>query len=75
MDAQKYMRWKDALNYNNANLENVMSESKKVNSAYQKYLQENPHKNKKKELSQRKEKLINRILELSRQGYEGYDGK
>lgn len=75
LDAQRYMRWKDALDYNNKYLEENIRESKKINSGYQEYLKSNPYKTKKKELSGLKKKLIDRIIELTKQGYEKYDGK
>lgn len=71
----KYMRWKDALDYNNKYLDEATRESKKTNSAYQNYLQDNPYKQKKKELEEKKQKYTNRIIELSKQGYDKYDGK
>lgn len=75
MDAMKYMRWKDALNINNKNLDEVVRDSKKINSGYKTYLDDNPYKEKRKELMKRKERLINRIIELTKQGVEKYDGK
>lgn len=75
IEAQRYMKWKDALDYNNKMLDDVVKQSKVTNTAYQNYLKKNPHKNLNTELKQRKEKLIKRIIELTRQGYERYDGK
>jgi hypothetical protein len=74
-DVTRYMRWKDAIDYANKNLEEIVRESRQVNSKYQNYLAENPYKEKRKQLNERKEKTIQRIIDLSKQGYEKYDGK
>jgi hypothetical protein len=75
LDAQRYMRWKDALDYNNKYLEENIREGRKVNTGYQEYLKANPYKTKKNELKKQKQKLIDRIIELTKQGYDKYDGK
>ena len=75
VDATRYLRWKDALDINNKNLEEVLRQLKLVTSEYQKYLDENPHKAERRELMERKERLINRIILLTKQGVNNYDGK
>jgi hypothetical protein len=75
MDAMKQMRWSDALKHNKKNLDECVKEAKKINTGYQKYLAENPYKNKRKEYEDRRAKLTARILELIDQGSENYDGK
>jgi hypothetical protein len=75
IDAQKFMRWKDALDENNRILSQVIAEARHINSQYQEYLKENPYKRRRKELQLKKEKTILRIIELTKQGHENYDGK
>lgn len=75
MDALKYMRWKDALDHYNRLLDDVVKEAKPVNTEYQKYLRNNPYKKRKKELEELRDKHTARIIELTKQGYEKYDGK
>lgn len=75
MNAQRYLRWKDALDHNNRLLDDVVKEAKPVNTEYQKYLRNNPYKKRKIELAHLREKYTERIIELTKQGYENYDGK
>jgi gas vesicle protein len=75
MDAMKQLRWSDALKYTKKNLDDCVREAKKINTAYQKYLTENPHKQKKKEYADKRAKLTERIMELIEKGPEQYDGK
>jgi hypothetical protein len=75
MDAMKYMRWSDALKYTKVQLDHIVREAKKVNTAYQKYLQENPHKEKKTELAKKREELTQKILKLIDVGADKWDGK
>jgi hypothetical protein len=75
VDITKYMRWKESLDYNNNLLEKTVAECKGVNTSYQKYMVQNPYKLKRKELKEKKDKIIERILQLAKQGVDGYDGK
>ena len=75
MDAIKFMKWSDALKYTKKNLNDIVEKQKKINSAYQKYLTANPHKEEKKKYEDVRAKLTARILELAEQGYERYDNK
>lgn len=72
---QKYLRWKDALDHYNRMLDDVVKDAKPVNSDYQKYLLANPYKKRKIELEKLREKYTARIIELSKQGMDKYDGK
>lgn len=75
MDISKYMRWKESLDYNTKLLDKLVFEAKTINSNYQKYIKQNPYKQKKTEYAKQKQKTIDRILELTRQGVDNYDGK
>lgn len=75
INAQRYIRWKDALDHYNRLLDDAVKEAKPIGTAYTKYLKENPYKKRKKELAEQKAKHTARIIKLTKQGYEKYDGK
>lgn len=73
-DAMRYIRWKDALTHYKNLLNEVTVEAKTVNSSYQKYLKDNPYKEKKNKLEKKKREYTKKILDLVEEGDQNYKG-
>jgi len=75
MSSLKFIRWNDALKHYKKQLDEAVKRGKKVNTAYQKYLKANPHKEEKFKLEADRKRYTERILRLIEEGYERYTGK
>ena len=68
----KYLQWQDALQHYKKLLDSVVKDAKSVNTNYQKYLQDNPFKDKRKLLAEKRKQYTKKILDLVEQGHTNY---
>lgn len=69
---QRFIRFQEALQFEQNKLKELVEKAKKVNSSYQMYLRENPYKEDKNTLEKQRKKITEKILGLIEQGYEKY---
>lgn len=69
---QRFMRFQEGLQFEQNKLKELVEQAKKVNSSYQMYLRDNPYKEDRKKLSQKREEVTEKILKMIETGYEQY---
>jgi len=68
----RYLQWQDALQHYQKLLKNVVEDAKTVNTGYQKYLAQNPFKEKRKLLAEKREQYTKKIMEIIEVGHNDY---
>lgn len=71
----KFLRYQDALKHYKKQLDGYISQRGKIQTAYVRYLADNPHKQEKKDINEKIEQTKERIMKLIDIGWENYDGK